>query len=54
MYYEQHRNLQKSFNEKNYQESGLKCILYDEKVLDYRTKYENAMKTVREFETKLL
>lgn len=40
MYHEQHRSLQKSFNDKNYEEAGLKNPLFDEKVLDYRTKYE--------------
>ncbi|CDW88231.1 gas2 domain containing protein [Stylonychia lemnae] len=54
MYYEQHRNIQKTYNEKNYEENGLKCVLYDERVLDYRSKYEDGMNKLRDLETKLL
>jgi hypothetical protein len=43
MYYEQHKNLQQAFNDKHYEAAGLKSPLFDERVLDYRRKHEEAM-----------
>eukprot|EP00349_Pseudokeronopsis_sp_Brazil_P011897 CAMPEP_0202980152 /NCGR_PEP_ID=MMETSP1396-20130829/86127_1 /ASSEMBLY_ACC=CAM_ASM_000872 /TAXON_ID= /ORGANISM="Pseudokeronopsis sp., Strain Brazil" /LENGTH=51 /DNA_ID=CAMNT_0049719941 /DNA_START=682 /DNA_END=837 /DNA_ORIENTATION=- len=50
MYYEQHRNLQQNFNEKSYEAQGLKNPLFDDKVLDYRAKYDDACAKIQALE----
>ena len=54
MYYDQHRSIQKSYNDKNYEAQGLKNPLYDEKVLDYRAKYEHQTERLTNIEQDLI
>ena len=54
MYYEQHRNLQKAYNDKSYEESGLNNPLYDDKVLDYKLKYEDMCMQLASVEDQLM